>query len=87
MKALTDATREFGSYASPSSAGVNVAPLGGNPVAGLVKPPRPANVCFPFEEREKDLPPIQGDREIVKRVWEECDEAAHTFIWHMVLSF
>ena len=85
--AMTEFTREYGVYSSPSSAGVNVAPLGGKPVNGLAKPDVPAGVCFPFEEREKELPGIQGDRGIVKRVWEECDEAAHMYIWQVVLSF
>jgi methoxylated aromatic compound---corrinoid protein Co-methyltransferase len=87
MKAMTDFTREYGVYSSPSSAGVNVAPLRGEPVAGLVKPQVPAGVCIPFTECEKELPEIQGDRGIVKRVWEECDEAAHMYIWQVVLSF
>jgi hypothetical protein len=87
MMAMTEATREYGVYSSPSSAGVNVAPLGGEPVPGLTERKPPAGVCFPFEEREKELPDIQGDRDLVKRIWEECDEAAHTYIWQVVLSF
>ena len=43
--------------------------------------------CVPFEEKAKDWPPIQGDAELVKRVWEDCDGLAYTYIWQCLLSF
>lgn len=44
-------------------------------------------VCCPWEEKVREMPEIQGDEEIVKRVWEEVDELAYTYIWHCLVSF
>ena len=43
--------------------------------------------CVPFAEKAKEWPPIQGDRELVERVWKETDGLAYTFIWQCLLSF
>ena len=48
---------------------------------------RKPGVCIPWEEKVKELPPIQGDAEIVKRIWEDVDALAYTFVWHCVVSF
>jgi len=50
--------------------------------------PGPApGVCQPWEEKKKELPPITGDEELVKRVWEDIDGLAHVFIWQCLVSF
>ncbi len=49
--------------------------------------PRRPGVCFPFEEKAREIAEIKGDEEIVKRVWEEVDELAYTYIWHCLVSF
>ncbi len=92
VKAMTDATREYGVYRSPSSpsAPVPQAPAQG-PAPGLpewissarVRP----GVCLPFELKRSELPSICGDAEIVRRVWEDIDSLAHLYIWHVLLSF
>ena len=51
------------------------------------KPKREPGVCIPWEERLKELPEIKGDEELVKRVWEDIDALAYTYIWHCLLSF
>jgi hypothetical protein len=89
LKAMTDATREYGVYRSPSSpspAAPAVAATPGIPswINGAV--PRPG-VCFPFEERLKELGSIPGDVDQVRRIWEENDALAYLYIWHLVLSF
>jgi hypothetical protein len=43
--------------------------------------------CIPWEEKVKELPPIRGDEQIVKRVWEDVDALAYMYIWQCLLSF
>ena len=43
--------------------------------------------CLPWEEKLKDLPPITGDQDLVRRVWENVDALGNTYIWQMLLSF
>jgi uroporphyrinogen-III decarboxylase len=89
LKAMTDATREYGVYRSPSSPSPSAPPVAATPgipswINGAV--PRPG-VCFPFEERLKELGSIPGDVDVVRRIWEENDALAYLYIWHLVLSF
>ncbi len=44
-------------------------------------------VCIPWEEKLKELPPLTGDAELAKRIWEETDALGYLFIWHCLLSF
>lgn len=48
---------------------------------------RPPGTCIPWTEKEKELPPITGDKELVKRVWEEIDALGYMYIWQILLSF
>ncbi|NMC20438.1 MAG: hypothetical protein GYA33_08470 [Thermogutta sp.] len=43
--------------------------------------------CFPWEEKVKDLPSIQGDAELVRRVWQDIDALGYMYIWQILLSF
>jgi len=86
LKAMTDATREFGVYRSPSASG------GGAPAAPARKTTAlpewaASGVCFPFEHKARELPPIVGDRELTRRVWNEIEGLAYLYIWHVLLSF
>ena len=47
----------------------------------------PPGVCIPWEEKKKEFPPIQGDEQLVKRVWEENDALAYMYVWQVLLSF
>ncbi|MCY3021164.1 MAG: hypothetical protein NTW87_19290 [Planctomycetota bacterium] len=51
------------------------------------KTKRRPGVCIPWEEKVKELPPIQTRPELVQKVWEDVDAAAYVYIWHCVLSF
>jgi len=51
------------------------------------KPKRRPGVCVPWEEKVKELPTITGDAEVVRKVWEDVDALAYTFVWHCVVSF
>jgi hypothetical protein len=90
VRAMTDATVEYGVYRSLSS------PSPAAPAAPAATPGMPAwvtapkarpGICFPFEEKLKEMPPILGDAEIVRRIWDEQEGLAYLFIWHILLSF
>ncbi len=91
LKAMTDATREYGVYRSPSSPSAKLPPQPSAPNAGLpdwVTAPRVRpGVCFPWEHKVKELPPISGDPGLVRSVWEENEGLAYLYIWHVLLSF
>jgi hypothetical protein len=48
---------------------------------------RRPGVCVPWDEKLKELPPVTGDQEMVKRVWEEIDALGYMYIWQVLLSF
>ncbi len=49
--------------------------------------PRRPGVCIPWEEKLAELPQITGDAELCRRVWEDVDGLAYTYIWHCLVSF
>jgi len=51
------------------------------------QPKKKPGVCIPWEEKAKELPEITGDAELVRRVWEEVDALAYTYVWHCLVSF
>ncbi len=95
LRAMTDFVREHGVYSG--SAYTPDAPLlrpcDGSDVSTLkgldgwppsqVKP----GVCFPWERKVRELPEISGDKELLRRVWENIDALGNTFIWQCLLSF
>ena len=97
MRVLTETTREYGVYP-----GVTAAPVATPPaevpasvaeratLRGLAGRPEPAvrpGVCYPWEAKSAELPPITGDPAMVRRVWEQLDGLGNLFIWQMLLSF
>lgn len=48
---------------------------------------RPPGTCVPWQEKVKELLPVTGDPELVKRVWENIDALGYTYIWQILLSF
>ena len=51
------------------------------------KPKIAPGVCIPWEEKRGEFPEISGDEEIIKRVWEEVDALAYTYVWQCLVSF
>ncbi len=51
------------------------------------QPERKPGVCIPWDEKLKELPKITGDKDLVKRIWEDNDALGHMYIWHCLLSF
>lgn len=42
---------------------------------------------IPWEQKVKELPPITGNEEVVKKVWKDVDALAYMYIWQILLSF
>ena len=90
IKAMTDATLEYGVYRSPSS------PAPELPHLDSPSPKLPAwvtesglnpGVCFPWDKKAKEIPSISGDTDLMRRVWDENEGLAYLYIWHVLLSF
>ena len=56
-------------------------------MAGQPQPRVKPGVCFPWEERVKELPEITGSPELVKKIWEDIDAFGNVYIWQLLLSF
>ncbi len=50
-------------------------------------PKRPPGTCIPWDEKRRELANVSGDKEMVKRVWEEIDALGYVYIWQILLSF
>jgi len=57
------------------------------PLSVYVEGPKRPGVCIPFEEKVREWPPIQGETEIIRRTWEEVDNLAYLYVWHVLVSF
>jgi hypothetical protein len=92
LRAMNDATVEYGVYRSPSAASgskaaaENAPPANGLP-AWVTAPKVPPGICYPWEGKRRELAPVIGDPEIPKRIWEENEGLAYLYIWHVLLSF
>jgi len=92
LKAMTDATIEYGVYRSPSSpsAKTGIAPWEG-PAPAMPEWIAAANshpgVCLPWPLKAPHLPPVAGDAGLVRRVWDDLEGLAYLYIWHVLLSF
>ncbi len=98
LKALTDATREFGVYSSGVTAvadddDLKIGPAPGTEYRadyGLVNPRETAagpGQCFPWAEKVKEINEIKGDADLAERIWGEIDGLANMYIWQCLLSF
>ena len=48
---------------------------------GKEKVAKKPGVCISWEEKAKEYKKIMGDKETVKKVWEEVDDLAYQYIW------
>ena len=98
LRALTDFTREYGCYSGGSAnSKFEIRPaLRTGSRDGRENPKQIQNckegnskpgVCLTWEEKLKELPPIQGDEALARRIWEEIDSLGNTFIWQLLVSF
>ncbi len=44
-------------------------------------------VCFPWDEKLKEIKEISGDKDLVRKIWEDTDALAYVYIWQCLLSF
>ena len=92
LRAMTEATLEYGAYRSASAPGGGIAdappppPRTGMPAWIANAASRPG-ACLRWEEKLRDLPPLTGQPELVRQVWEEVDSHAYNFIWNLLLCF
>lgn len=92
LKAMTDATLEYGVYRSPSSPSAKLPPTPTTTQAGclpgwITRSNSQPGVCLPWESKCRELPSILGDSELIRRVWEDLEGLAYLYIWHVLLSF
>jgi hypothetical protein len=85
VRAMTEAVREFGKY--PSASEPPKAEPAPKEAPAWCETARAPGSCIPWSEKLKELPPIQGDTELVKRIWENVDALAHLYAWHCLVSF
>ena len=79
IKAMTDFTREYGVYSSSGPSALRAARSreGASSFPQAEDHRQPPGVVTPWEEKRRTLPPISGDAELVRRVWEEIDGLAN----------
>jgi hypothetical protein len=91
IRAMTDATREHGVYSSGSSrAAKKKAPPAKREAASAADIPAPKvkpGICIPWEQKAAELPGIPGDKELVRRIWEDIEGLGNMFIWQCLVSF
>lgn len=93
VRTMTEAAREFGAYDDPTPGWDSLGPPADGatpppPAPELAQPPRiPPGICQPWETQATESPPITGDPELVRRIWNEIEGYAHMFIWQVLLSF
>jgi len=96
LRALTEATHEFGVYhdtaslplrdpEAPTFTPEEYAIAGGLPPfpAGRTPPGQ----CLPWAEKRVEVGPISGDAALMERVWNQVDGLGNMFIWQCLLSF
>jgi hypothetical protein len=93
VRAMTEAAREYGVYdgvpastAAPPRVGpVRVADPDASdlPCHSRLRP----GVASAWDDRRTRIPEIRGSEEIARRIWEQVDRHATTFIWQVLLSF
>ena len=98
LRVMTETTRQEGIYAAGTyktphatapcevgAAKVERQNLKG--MSGRDEPRVKPGVCFPWEERAKELPEITGSPELVRKIWEDIDAFGNMYIWQLLLSF
>ncbi len=98
LRMLTDVTHELGVYPGgtyqeptplppcdrPDAAAIRPGLTG---LSGRPLPQLPPGICFPWEEKARELPEITGDKDLIRKVWNDIEGLANTYIWQLLLSF
>lgn len=48
--------------------------------------PKPGE-CIPWEVKRQEFEKIKGDEEVIKKTWQDIDQLAYMYVWHVLLSF
>lgn len=98
LRAMTDVCREQEIYSAGSAASLAATSPCDLPASvadrqrlpGMTGQPAPhmkPGICRPWEEKAKELPEITGDRDLIRKVWEDIEGLGNTYIWQLLLSF
>ena len=94
LRALTEATLEYGGYsrgtsASMTAGGPKPLPQDACPGAFMIRPssPRPPGTCIPWRDVRPQLPDIVGDASLCQEVWESVDATGYMYLWWILLAF
>ncbi len=98
VRAMCDAAREFGVYASAPSGGEMLKPCdGADPRADAGDAPYgmgarletdpPIGTCIPWDRKVKEYDAVTGDVDLVRSIWQQTDGLANMYIWQLLLSF
>ena len=56
-------------------------------MAGRPGPTPAPGLCRPWEEKARELGEISGDKDMIRKVWNDIEGLANTYIWQLLLSF
>jgi len=87
IAAMTQFTRQYGVYSSNAPAPTAPPHVPSVSIETFPATRLPPGVCVPWEEKRKELGPIAGGQELIRRIWEENDALGYLYIWHCLLSF
>jgi len=93
VRAMTDFVREYGVYGSdhlsdtPAPVPAKADTICQGTHYELPTPAMTPGVCVPWAEKLKELPPITGDADLCRQVWENVDVLGYVYIWQCLLSF
>jgi hypothetical protein len=97
LRMLTRVTRELGVYSGGGLVTPTTEPPCEGPgavkdragltgMAGRGTPRIAPGICYPWEQKAQTIPEIGGDRELVRKVWNDIEGLANSYIWHVLLS-
>ena len=98
VRVMTQTTREYGIYSRGSYRPPAATPPADLPAsqtaraqltssAGACQSNARPGICFPWEERVKELPEITGSPELIERIWRDIDAFGNMYIWQLLVSF
>ena len=98
LRAMTEVCRELGTYDSPCRLPAADLPPAEMPesvasrrqvrgLAGHAQSAVPPGICMPWAEKARKLPALTGDPDLVRRIWDEIEGLASTYIWQLLLAF
>jgi uroporphyrinogen-III decarboxylase len=95
MRALTDATLEYGVYSRGHATPIAGTEASATPTPSASSPPhiatlpgrRAPGTCTPWSDAVQRIPVIRGNEDICRDVWQRIDAMANMFIWCVFLVF